>query len=407
MFGIANCIAGGPIYDCNKKMYLEEHGWNVVVVPVSAGKVLLTPLKEYEGISFPFVTASPSSFTKKKLHVKIEELVSYVNVGTSEETIIETGTDYTALWGELLAERLNAKHIIMFLDETNRNVNDNTYKFYEFKYKRGELASISLESLNAIFSPYFELSNPEQHVLSAWCRNSVGDNDFELEKHIPTGDFVIGSIGRLEKGFVPNIIQGICQFAQKVPNQKVSVCFIGGSDRKTEEKVRNGFASIKNISLYITGYLWPIPRNLFTRFDLFISGAGSVYVSANMGIATVRMDVITYEPLGFVKSLNPENMETQNLKNGTVEDYIWKALIEKDTPKITDRIPLEKEWEYISASFDKHMKFIENSANTKEYYPTNVMPPPTHKEKIKKTAIRILGYETYYKLLTGIKRTKP
>lgn len=55
-------------------------------------------------------------FGEKELEDKISLLVSKVD-RKSDEIIIETGTDYTALWGELLARELSAKHFIMFLDE--------------------------------------------------------------------------------------------------------------------------------------------------------------------------------------------------------------------------------------------------------------------------------------------------
>lgn len=398
IFGITDIVAGGPIYDCNKKKYMEEHGWRVIVVPVSPGKVLLTPLREYEGISFPFITLPPSLFTTKQREEKIELLATYVDVNESDRTIIETGTDYTALWGELLAKRLNAKHFVMFLDETNNRVNTNTFEFYRFKYERNELASISLNSLNAIFSPYFKLPFAEQHVLSAWCSNSIGGENIDIEKEIPDGDYIIGSIGRLEKGFVPNIITGICEFAKRVPNKKVVVCFIGGTNKKTEERIRSLFKQKENISLYITGYLWPIPQNIFSKFDLFISGAGSARVSAEMGIPTVKMDAITYEPLGFVEDLKSESMKQQKLENGTVENYIWKALIEKDTPLIKGRTTIDEKWNVISRDFDKHMDFIESSIKEKEYYQTDKLDVGIPSEKLKKLVLRTLGWDVFYKL---------
>ena len=156
---------------------------------------------------------------------------------TSDEIIIETGTDYTALWGELLARDLNAKHFIMFLDEKNPNVNNDTYAFYKFKYDRNELASISLDSLDYILGKYFELHNKEEHVLKACCTNSVKDIECEWIDCIPKADYTIGSIGRLEKAFVPIIVDGICEFAQKVPDKKIAIVFFGDADACYAESI--------------------------------------------------------------------------------------------------------------------------------------------------------------------------
>ena len=43
--------------------------------------------------------------------------------------VIETGTDYTAYWGELLAEKLNGRHIITLLDEYNDKITSKVAPF--------------------------------------------------------------------------------------------------------------------------------------------------------------------------------------------------------------------------------------------------------------------------------------
>ncbi len=401
MFRTTDIIAGGPIYNCNKKKYLEQNGWVVNVIPTWGGHVLLEPLREYEGISFPYVTSPPFIFSEKELHEKLELLASYVSGG--DKIVIETGTDYTALWGELLAEYIGAKHFIMFLDETNKNVNKISAPFYKFKYGRGELASISLYSLKAIFSQFFDLEEAESHVLSAACTNIVADIENPFEVKIPKGDFLIGSIGRLDKGFVPNIINGICEFARSVPNKKVAVCLIGGADSKTEMNIRTKLEKERNIFYYITGYIWPIPKRLFENFDLFISGAGSARVSANMGIPTIRMDVITYEPLGFLENLEPQNWKSKCIAGATVKDYIYRAVLKGEVPQIKGRVPIEMEWKAICNHFDGHMEFLENSVPKKKYYATNLIRVGGIRARIEKILLKCMQYEQLYQIEEKIK----
>lgn len=226
MFGIANIVAGGPIYNANKIEYLEQNGWDVIVFPIDDGKIFIEPLNKYSGQAYEFIREPVSLFSKKELKEKVNLLTSKID-DTSNNIVIETGTDYTALWGELLARKLNAKHFIMFLDEKNPNVNKDTYAFYKFKYDRNELASISLKSLDCIFGKYFELHNKEEHVLNACCTNSVKNIECKWLDSIPDADYAIGSIGRLEKAFVPVIVDGICEFSRKVPEKKIAVVFFG------------------------------------------------------------------------------------------------------------------------------------------------------------------------------------
>ena len=114
MFSIANLIAGGPIYNTNKIRVLEEEGWNVIVFPTDSGKIYMKPLEKYNNRACSFLNYSPYIFKNKTIDCFMNEMTS--KIPKSNELIIETGTDFTALWGELLAKKIGARHIVMFLD---------------------------------------------------------------------------------------------------------------------------------------------------------------------------------------------------------------------------------------------------------------------------------------------------
>ena len=157
IFGIANIVAGGPIYNANKIRFLESRGWNVVVFPTDSGNIYIKPLEKYNNMSCGFVHFPPYIFRKKQVEKFVTKMADAIPA--SNELIIETGTDYTALWGELLAKKIKARHIVMFLDEKNENINAYSSSFYEFKYKRNELYSIS----ETIFSLHIvELKSPKK-----------------------------------------------------------------------------------------------------------------------------------------------------------------------------------------------------------------------------------------------------
>lgn len=396
MFGIADIVAGGPIYDCNKIRYLKEIGWTVNVLPTNSGNIFIEPLKEYSNQSFSFIETSPFVFSKEELEEKLTLLASNVNV--SEEIVIETGTDYTALWGELLAKKLNAKHIIIFLDEKNSNVNKHTAKFYKFKYDRNELASISMKSLKHIFENYFELPNPDRHVLSAICSNTVANIESDIIKKIPKGDYVIGSIGRLDKPFVSEIIEGICDFANEFKDKKISVCLFGGADEAVICNIKNKLQSVSNIEYYISGYIWPIPKEVFENVDIFISAAGSARASANQNVPTIRMSVIDYQPEGILYNLDTWESIVLNKNSPSVCDYLRAVLIDGMKVSIQGTIPIDEEWKWVKSNFDKHIQFYENSCKNKEYYPTNKIWNGHKKSLIKKIILLFINSEKFSSL---------
>lgn len=397
MIGIANIVAGGPIYNTNKIKYLEEKGWKVIIFPVDSGKVFIKPLEKYSGEKYDFIHYSPYILGRRRTKFFLNEMKK--KIPQSENIVIETGTDYTALWGELLAKEIGAKHIVMFLDEKNDNVDSFSAPFYKFKFSRNELYGISRESLMKIFSPYFEITNPDKYVWNAWCSNSVEDIESGIVKDLPKADWLIGSIGRLDKSFVKNIIEGICEFADRYANNKIGLCFFGGANEKIIYNIKEVIREHKNISLYISGYIWPIPKNIFSNIDIFISGAGSANVSANMGVTTIRMDEINNEPLGYIDDPSLFHYIKKEGNKQKVVDYLQQALIEKNVPNIHNKTSIEDKWKIICEDFDKQMECIERSKQeTKDYFQVNKIWDHRKIHVIKKLISSVTTYKQFDKI---------
>ena len=398
MFGIANIVAGGPIYNSNKIRFLESVGWNVVVFPTDAGDVYIKPLEKYNHKSYDFLHFSPYAFGRRKTDKFVNTMVS--NIPPSNELIVETGTDYTALWGELLAKKIKARHIIMFLDEKNENVNKYSAPFYEFKYRRNELYSISEKSLTYIFSPYFKIEKPEKNVWNAWCTNSVENIKTNIIELLPNADYMIGSIGRLEKSFVSNIINGVCEFADKHKEASVGLCLFGGADDKTVLKIRETVQRHQNVTLYISGYIWPIPKDVFSKFDAFVSGAGSAYISANMGVPTINIDVITNEPIGVID--NPSEFHNTPMcgSNNKIQDYLNAILIDRVEIDIRGMISVEEKWNIICKDFSAQLSQIEEINLPLIYFDTSEI----WDHKIIHEFQSVIAHITTYKLFLIIQK---
>lgn len=408
MFGISNIVAGGPIYDANKIRFLESKGWKVVVFPVDSGKVYIFDLAKYNGRSCDFVRYCPFLFTGRQIESFLNGMVS--RIPKASRIVIETGTDYTALWGELLAEKIGAKHIVFLLDEKNENINRYSASFYEFKLKRNELASISEKSLNHIFSPYMKIDNPTRHVLKAWCSNSVRDIPTGLTEKFPKTDFLIGSIGRLDKGYVKDIVDSICAVADTVNDKSFGIVLIGGTnDTEVVKRIEEQIAQHVNVKLIVTGYIWPIPSSIFKAFDLFISAAGSARISADMNVTTIRLDVISYKPLGFIADPT-NNVLVKSIHGENLADYIYQALVDKNTPEIINRQSPECLWKTICDDFENHLSFIEKSNNSREYYPVRTVWDHKIIHVVEKVLFAVIPFQNVIKLQKiygkAIKRVK-
>ena len=265
-----------------------------------------------------------------------------------------------------------------------------------------------MKSLDCIFGKYFELYNSDEHVLKACCTNSVKDIECEWIDCIPKADYTIGSIGRLEKAFVPIIVDGICEFAQKVPDKKIAIVFFGDADACYAEsimRIKEKIEKYNNIQMFITGYLWPIPEKVIKKIDVFVSGAGSTSVSANCGITTIRMDVINDTPIGYVKDVKNFINLPLSKNNATVCDYLCETLLNGFKPEIYNKMSIDEQTIWIMDCFDQHMNFIRNSNSEKCYYPVEKVHNHSCgliKFYIKKMMINICGYDVYIKVKNKI-----
>lgn len=213
--GFADVVAGGPIYYANKVRYMEQLGWQVIVIPTNKGeKVLVRGMEKFLGPYVPFILDNPNEYNKKQRKKLVDYLESFVPKDRGE-TIIETGTDYTNYWGEALAERIHAKHIVIFLDEQNPRVTGNVINFYKFKYVRHELACITKPVMQNLFKGYLDLDLKECSALRCNCTNALDDYEHKINSLIPKSDYNIGYIGRLEKPFFSIIVDAFINFCKK------------------------------------------------------------------------------------------------------------------------------------------------------------------------------------------------
>lgn len=359
-------ISGGPIYQRNKAVFMEQQGWDVCYISCCHGKVYIDGLENFIVGVFTFI-AKPAYLFPKRYQRKMLSLVINSMPSLSSNIVIETGTDYTAYWGELLAEKLKGRHVVTLLDEYNDHIDTRVAPFYQFKYERRELACISDEVMVHIFGSLIPQVRNQQYSLPCYCTNSLEDSNPSWIADIPEGDMTIGYIGRLEKKAVPVIIEGVRNFAEENPHQKIVFLCIGGSDTEMPStEILNAFQNIKNVTVYITGLLFPIPLACVRKCDLIFSTAGSCSVGAMAGVPTVRIHQITNEVQGLLTQVGGTEY-FKFAKASSVYDYIKSFYQGKAFPKLPE-YDLRRNWLKAEECFQKHLSMLEKASKEKSYF---------------------------------------
>lgn len=396
--GFADVVAGGPIYYANKVRYMEQLGWRVIVIPTNKGeKVLVRGMEKFLGPYVPFILDNPNEYNRKQRERLVDYLESFVPKDRGK-TIIETGTDYTNYWGEALAERIHAKHIVIFLDEQNSRVTERVIDFYKYKYDRHELACITKPVMQNLFKDYMALDLNECFALRCTCTNVLDDYEHKINSLIPKSDYNIGYIGRLEKPFFSIIVDEFINFCKKNGEKKITVVFFGGAfEQKTVDALEYKFKLLRNVQIFITGYLFPLPIAALRKMDVFVSGAGSASVAAKAGVLSIHIDMLSFQPSGIM--LDYEYLNYAKCPYGeTICDYLDWILVRKE-PKLP--LPLEvnykKDWDFVCECFEEHLKFIEQSSSELAYYDLSKLGISS-KQKMRKIFRSILGFKLYNSL---------
>lgn len=395
LIAIAGYISGGNIYYRNKIKYLKEHNWNVVVFPIYDGKIYINGLEEYAGKAYSFLDDFPNEYSKKDRDIRLQKMAC--EVPDSDEIIIETGSDYTAYWGELLAKKLGARHFHFLLDEKNPRITREVFPFYEFKYKRHELACITAQTMKKYFDGYMDVKNA--YFLKAVCSNSTENFDSPITDKIPKNEYMLGYIGRPSKSFFKPVLKGVIAFADEVYPKRVTFTIFGGDNSEVIKGIEEECKNQNNIDLFITGYMFPFPEKAILAHNLFISGAGSRYASANLGVPTVSMDVYNNRPIDMVVR-NDQPFTSEEYDGKTVLDYIKQVLIKGDYPKATELQPIGLD--YAFKEFDKHMEFLAEADNDLKYFSIEALPL-NKKQKVFKLLRKIFGNDNFEKI-RNIKR---
>jgi hypothetical protein len=154
-------LGGGQIYCNNKYKYLDSIGFETFIFSTHDGELCVKNLEKFLPLIIDELDFYPAIFNTKTVEKVLDSICEKIDYKQDDEIIIESHIPYLAVWGELLAKRLNAKHIVYLLGEHFDGLSNYVFEFLDFKYGRKELANINNLAMQKMFAPYKEIKQEE------------------------------------------------------------------------------------------------------------------------------------------------------------------------------------------------------------------------------------------------------
>ena len=361
-------ITGAQQYVYNKMNYLESQGWRVLIFSSMKGHILIDGFKKFEHLILPSLYLSPVYYRKSEVKRTINKIISEIGDCDPDETIIESDISQRAVWAELIASRLKCRHLCMLVQEKYK-ANTDPQSLIRFKYDRHELSCITKKGIQMLFGEDVENVRPDARF-AAHCNNVVLEVPDKYSVMLaPKADLTFGSLGRLDKPYVPFVVEAFRKYVAGHPDKLFNIVFIGDSSEKgKKEEIRRAFKDFSNVNLVMTGNVYPIPASFVHNVNVFVSTAGASNATYNVGIPTVRVHALTGEPVGVIglDYMPSEKSMYDSMHGVTIEECIDKALDKKchiryiyDT-RVYDEKGVNE--------FKRQLSFIDYT-NKKEYYP--------------------------------------
>lgn len=306
-------FTGAPSYVNNKVKWFKEHGVDTVVFDNYGGlfinkEIVLEYLLPYKNNRMLELFFPPSYFTKRQRTRIIERLL--MAVGDAEDCVVESNSPRLALWGELLAERLGAKHLILNVGEQLSIHNNEEFGFLDFKLNRHELFTIKPQTIINMFKGYRTISDDEAQ--NAFFAASMGVKAEEVpmpELDLPEAKYIILSFGRY-KPYFENMVKGVVEFSEKHSEDSVNFLIMG--DVALPPQTEQLLESARNLYVKFIPSKRPVPKAVFDYSDVVIATAGCANLSYKTGAKTISMDVNSCLPLGVMGYTTIDSVYSSN-----------------------------------------------------------------------------------------------
>lgn len=389
-------MGGGQMYVNNKCRFLTDRGWKVMIFSGLQGELVIHELESYPTYTFPELNIMPNVFKEKDKRKFVDTMVKCIGAETNDEIVIESSFSPGTYWGEILACRLRARHIVCFLDERPDLIIYEEYiPFFEFKLKRKELAGISKKSLPLLFRDKVIINEKNNSWLPMACTNVVEDySNKTIEDVLKSigNEKVFCCIGRLEKEYVFAAAEAFLKYVTTFNEKRYVLLFVGASDNVNEEqRIKNLFVGLKHVRLFMVGHIYPLPKVLFEHVDLVVASAGCASVAYAQNAKTISVDANDSKAIGVMGYTTQNSLYREEEEPQDICDLIIKVI---NTEYLQQFTYTPKVQFLVDELLTKHLNFLANTDQTLNYYPIQKMHLG-YKDILRRMVSYIFGKKIY------------
>lgn len=369
-FDIRN-MGGVQCYLEGKVKYLESSGWDVRLIYGGIDKhrdTLFPTLKKYLNCRVVQLCLAPYDMPRKICNLALKKCIDIIgDTSNCEELIIESGDSIQALWGEVLASMIRAKHVFFTMNENFRSPESHYAKqidFFAYKFKRGEILGGK-----ETFSKLFEGTRLQNYSFESNLlidEDPIADVENQLINSLCKMDWNICYLGRANKIYVDTIIKEVAKFANRHPSKRIQFIIIGDFSIK-RALLDKEITPLNNVTLTLLGEMVPIPKLLYEKIDVMIAGSGSARHSVYQGKPVIVPDCFSSKSMGIygyqtVQSLYEEDTAAQK----SISDSLEEALVNQVHLKMSFIAPPQMTPELCAID---NLKQIRKSSKDIDYFP--------------------------------------
>ncbi|MGN6266940.1 MAG: hypothetical protein ACTHM5_14745, partial [Ginsengibacter sp.] len=275
------------MYVLRRAKYLQKKGIKVSVIVSHHNADNFILENQFNKISFLHLRQFGKIFgltSKNRLNDLIFQIKKFLP--DFDDGVVESHTLELSIWGEFISSQLKFKHVLYVLAEplVKHYYFYPGYKFFLYKFNRAEFYGTNSRSLSIMFErPIHPTQN--YYVNVPFDEAELDEKSFpELKSNeIDLNSFVIGTVSRLEKGFIIPLIESCISLARKRVDKKFTLLVGGGSENPTLifhliEKYVGG-ANPTNLTIIFPGYIKILGKDIFKMLDVFV-GQGTAAINA-------------------------------------------------------------------------------------------------------------------------------
>lgn len=380
------------MYQYNKLKFMKAHGYETYIIYAIPGKIIIKEIEDVAKIGYvDTLNTDPRILNRKEIHNKLSEMATFLG-NVDSELIIECCNKTTSLWGEILAGKYHCFSYSLILDEKIGSVDSQMLDFFRFKREKNELKGLKNETYEMLFNGE-KVPKDYQYCLPIAGNNVVCNVEYDSAVDLTSNyGLKLCSIGRLDKAYIPTLVEQVISFAKEKPDLSILFGMIGDSPNNMDKQaIIEKISSIPNIKLYLFGSVYPIPEKLLYEFDVFISSAGSARVSGDRGIPTITIDSRDFMAIGIYQYETENTVFRQGEPKVSISEKL-NFLIE-NYEDIRSKLYIKPAVDF-DAVFSKHLEYYKSHVNTGEYY--DVLSMKLSKGKmLEKIVYSIFGRKKY------------